>query len=115
MRLTAAGIVATTALTLIALAAPLASASADAEQRAVNVYSHRHYESDRRLYDIFEEQTGIRVNVRFGVLVFEGLYIENVVLGHGYSHAWQDDIAKRSGLRQQVLGEKVRVREWAVF
>ncbi|HSH46689.1 MAG TPA: Fe(3+) ABC transporter substrate-binding protein [Longimicrobiales bacterium] len=29
----------------------------------MNVYSHRHYESDDRLYEQFEEETGIRVNV----------------------------------------------------
>jgi iron(III) transport system substrate-binding protein len=29
----------------------------------VNVYSHRHYDSDKQLFKIFEEQTGIKVNV----------------------------------------------------
>ena len=29
----------------------------------VNVYSHRHYESDRRLYELFEQMTSIRVNI----------------------------------------------------
>lgn len=32
-------------------------------ENEVNVYSHRHYESDQRLFDEFTEQTGIRVNV----------------------------------------------------
>lgn len=29
----------------------------------VNVYSHRHYDSDQLLYDAFEKKTGIKVNV----------------------------------------------------
>ncbi len=29
----------------------------------VNVYTHRHYESDQQLFKMFEEQTGIKVNV----------------------------------------------------
>lgn len=29
----------------------------------VNVYTHRHYESDQQLFNLFEEQTGIKVNV----------------------------------------------------
>jgi len=29
----------------------------------VNVYSHRHYDSDQKLFDRFEEETGIKVNV----------------------------------------------------
>lgn len=29
----------------------------------VNVYSHRHYESDKQLYDAFTRETGIRVNL----------------------------------------------------
>ena len=29
----------------------------------VNVYSHRHYDSDKRLFKMFEEKTGIKVNV----------------------------------------------------
>lgn len=30
----------------------------------INVYSARHYDSDRQMYDMFEEQTGIRVRFR---------------------------------------------------
>ncbi len=30
---------------------------------AVNIYSHRHYETDQMLFDKFTEQTGIKVNV----------------------------------------------------
>lgn len=29
----------------------------------VNVYSHRHYDSDKQLFEEFEKQTGIKVNV----------------------------------------------------
>ena len=29
----------------------------------VNVYTHRHYEADQQLFQKFEEQTGIKVNV----------------------------------------------------
>ena len=29
----------------------------------VNLYSHRHYDTDRELYKTFEAQTGIKVNV----------------------------------------------------
>lgn len=31
--------------------------------KEVNVYSHRHYESDKQLFEEFEKQTGIKVNV----------------------------------------------------
>ncbi|MDR1487592.1 MAG: Fe(3+) ABC transporter substrate-binding protein [Deltaproteobacteria bacterium] len=34
-----------------------------AQDRIVNVYSGRHYETDKALYALFEEQTGIKVNV----------------------------------------------------
>lgn len=33
------------------------------EQQVVNVYSHRHYDSDQDLFDKFEAETGIKVNV----------------------------------------------------
>ena len=32
-------------------------------QQVVNVYTHRHYDADRLLFERFTEQTGIRVNV----------------------------------------------------
>lgn len=38
-------------------------AEAGADPGVVNVYSHRHYDIDRQLFDRFTEQTGIRVNV----------------------------------------------------
>jgi len=37
--------------------------AATADAGVVNVYSHRHYDTDQQLYDRFTEQTGIRVNV----------------------------------------------------
>jgi len=33
------------------------------EEDIVNVYTHRHYEADQQLFDLFTEQTGIKVNV----------------------------------------------------
>ena len=48
----------------IALAAARAGAAGSAEEGAhVNIYSHRHYEADQQLYELFEQDTGIRVNV----------------------------------------------------
>lgn len=35
----------------------------DQESKEVNVYTHRHYESDQQLFKQFKEETGIRVNV----------------------------------------------------
>ena len=37
-----------------------------ADENAVNLYSARHYESDKALYEAFTEKTGIRVNVVSG-------------------------------------------------
>jgi len=33
------------------------------KQEEVNVYTHRHYEADQKLFDMFTEATGIKVNV----------------------------------------------------
>jgi len=33
------------------------------DEKVVNVYTQRHYETDQQLYDQFEKQTGIKVNV----------------------------------------------------
>ncbi len=33
------------------------------QSKEVNVYSHRHYDSDKQLFEEFEKQTGIKVNV----------------------------------------------------
>ena len=39
------------------------SATDAADAGVVNLYTARHYDSDRALYDRFTEQTGIRVNI----------------------------------------------------
>jgi iron(III) transport system substrate-binding protein len=44
-------------LATLALASSLFAAS------EVNVYSHRHYDTDKQLFKMFEKQTGIKVNV----------------------------------------------------
>lgn len=49
------------AVCLCALCATVLSAGA--EQQVVNIYTARHYESDKQLYALFEQQTGIKVNV----------------------------------------------------
>ncbi len=33
------------------------------DSKVVNVYTHRHYEADQQLFKMFEDQTGIKVNV----------------------------------------------------
>lgn len=45
----------------ILLLAGCAAPATDA--KVVNVYTHRHYETDQQLFDRFTEETGIRVNV----------------------------------------------------
>ena len=52
-----------TFLSLVPLALVLAAAGAALADGEVNLYSHRHYDADRVLYDRFEKQTGIEVNV----------------------------------------------------
>jgi len=37
--------------------------SSEEENKEVNVYTHRHYESDQKLFEDFEKKTGIKVNV----------------------------------------------------
>jgi iron(III) transport system substrate-binding protein len=49
---------------VIMMAAFLFPACGDGDTAdVVNVYSHRHYDADRRLMEMFTEETGIRVNV----------------------------------------------------
>jgi iron(III) transport system substrate-binding protein len=43
------------------LAAALATPVAAAEDKLLNLYTARHYQTDERLYDDFEQQTGIKV------------------------------------------------------
>lgn len=38
-------------------------ASSTTESNEINVYTHRHYESDQDLFKLFEEKTGVKVNV----------------------------------------------------
>lgn len=40
-----------------------ATTTAEAEPRVVNVYSARHYDSDRMIYERFTEETGIEINL----------------------------------------------------
>ena len=51
---------------LTAAAAALAAAGPALADGEVNVYSHRHYDTDQALYDRFGELTGITVNVLQG-------------------------------------------------
>ncbi len=46
---------------LMALAAAT-SIAAQAEEKVLNLYSARHYQTDERLYDNFTKQTGIKIN-----------------------------------------------------
>lgn len=41
----------------------LFSCSTGKKEEVVNVYTHRHYEADQKLFDMFTEATGIKVNV----------------------------------------------------
>ena len=53
-------------LCLTVIAAALAAAGPALADGEVNVYSHRHYDTDQELYDRFRELTGITVNVLQG-------------------------------------------------
>lgn len=46
-----------------AFALTLPAAPAEAQERVVNIYSSRHYDTDRVLYDGFTQRTGIRVRL----------------------------------------------------
>ena len=48
--------------TLIPLLAALLAASANAQDKVVNIYSSRHYQTDEALYSGFTRATGIKVN-----------------------------------------------------
>lgn len=52
-------------LFLLFLSLPAALGAAGAAEKApeVNIYSHRHYDTDQELFDLFTRQTGIKVNV----------------------------------------------------
>jgi iron(III) transport system substrate-binding protein len=49
-------------LPLLALAAALCAAPAIAQEKVLNLYSSRHYQTDDALYDNFTKQTGIKIN-----------------------------------------------------
>ena len=52
-----------TSLTLIALAAQAATlGAAHADDKVLNIYSARHYQTDEALYENFTKQTGIKIN-----------------------------------------------------
>ena len=38
--------------------------SAEQEKAEVNVYTHRYYDIDKDLFKSFEEETGVKVNVK---------------------------------------------------
>ena len=44
--------------------APELAATPEKAQPVVNVYTHRHYDADKALFKKFEEETGIKVNVK---------------------------------------------------
>lgn len=50
-------------LSMILLSGLLFSNSKQESIEVVNVYSHRHYDADQQLFELFTEQTGIEVNV----------------------------------------------------
>ncbi len=49
-------------LSLIAFALAAASFAAPAQEKVINLYSARHYQTDEALYANFTQQTGIRIN-----------------------------------------------------
>ena len=51
------------ALSLVGCSQDVGSSS-DAEERVVNVYTARHYDSDKAMYERFEAESGIRVRTR---------------------------------------------------
>ncbi|MBL8428254.1 MAG: Fe(3+) ABC transporter substrate-binding protein, partial [Dechloromonas sp.] len=48
-------------LTALSLAL-LAVTAAQAQEKVLNLYSARHYQTDERLYENFTKQTGIKIN-----------------------------------------------------
>jgi len=49
-------------LSLIALLLATAGVAAQAQEKVLNLYSARHYQTDEKLYDNFSKQTGIKIN-----------------------------------------------------
>lgn len=56
-------------VTLVACSESNEGDSSEGGEQVVNVYSSRHYDSDRDLFERFEAETGIRVNVLEGTTV----------------------------------------------
>ena len=52
-----------TGLSLLAAAGVVAPAPAQQQGGELNLYSSRHYDTDRTLYDTFTKETGIRVRL----------------------------------------------------
>jgi iron(III) transport system substrate-binding protein len=50
-------------ITLLALSLGILASCQNQNDEIVNVYTHRHYEADQKLFDLFTEETGIKVNV----------------------------------------------------
>jgi len=48
--------------TLLALACSAAALSAQAQDKVLNIYSARHYQTDQVMYDTFTKTTGIKIN-----------------------------------------------------
>jgi iron(III) transport system substrate-binding protein len=49
-------------LSLLALALAATGLAAQAQEKVLNLYSARHYQTDEKLYDNFTKQTGIKIN-----------------------------------------------------
>lgn len=82
------------------------------EPGVVNLYTSRHYESDVELYKIFEEQTGIKVNVVEGKgdELMERLNIEGESTEadlYFTADAGNLNVAKESGLLQSVESDVI--------
>lgn len=50
-------------LAFVAMVSACSSGANEEGQQEVNLYTHRHYDTDQALYDEFEKETGIKVNV----------------------------------------------------
>ncbi|MBX5492984.1 MAG: Fe(3+) ABC transporter substrate-binding protein [Chloroflexi bacterium] len=102
------------ALVVAALGVPLVS-STTAQTREVNVYSSRHYDTDRTLYDNFTQQTGIRVNLIEGTedQLIERIRNEganspaDVLITVDAGRLWR---AQQAGILQPVVTETLATR-----
>ena len=96
--------------------APDASQDAqDAQDAVVNVYSARHYASDQALYDAFEANTGIKLNIieADGDLLLEKVHTEgerspaDVLVTVDAGRLW---VAEEAGLFQPSTSETLEAR-----